>query len=216
MKFGNLFTITGSGFTAETSLLTDGFEAQLIEHSDDTAVFLSTGVKDQSEPDIEVFCADGLPTNYDIQVESSRQYLGYTFYKITPTIGYTGGTLLTIWTTGIGTDTDVSQASLAYYDDPNAAWVDFCFDFEWDSSGRLTCRHDGSTYPETAERMTITNYANTGHRLWCDNGETETGYDDNCFYHAAEKGVSINSVTISGSPANIMELDITIFSDLNF
>ena len=69
MKFGNLFTITGSGFTAETSLLTDGFEAQLIEHSDDTAVFLSTGVKDQSEPDIEVFCADGLPTNYDTQVE---------------------------------------------------------------------------------------------------------------------------------------------------
>ena len=64
--------------------------------------------------------------------------------------------------------------------------------------------------------MTITNYANTGHRLWCANEETETAYEDNCFYHAAEKGVSINSVTILGSPANIMELDITIFSDLNF
>ena len=61
--------------------------------------------------------------------------------------------------------------------------------------------------------MTITNYANTGNRLWCDNGETETSYEDNCFYHAAEKGATINSATVSGNPLNAIDLDITI-SDL--
>ena len=63
--------------------------------------------------------------------------------------------------------------------------------------------------------MTITNYANTGHRLYCANQSTETSYNDYCFYHASEKGVTINSATIAGNPANSIELELTL-SDLNF
>ena len=64
--------------------------------------------------------------------------------------------------------------------------------------------------------MSITNYANTGTRIWCDNQSTETSYNDYCFYHAAEKGVTINSATVSsGSPANTIFLELTL-SDLQF
>ena len=63
--------------------------------------------------------------------------------------------------------------------------------------------------------MSITNYANTGTRIWCDNQSTETSYNDYCFYHASEKGVTINSAAVVGSPANIIGLELTL-SDLNF
>lgn len=87
-----------------------------------------TRVHDSERPFVEVFCKDGLPVNYNTKVEQGNdQWLGYSFYKVTPSEGFTGGTLLTIHTTGIGKDTDISGAALAYHDGDD--YVDFCTNF---------------------------------------------------------------------------------------
>jgi hypothetical protein len=88
---------------------------------------LATRVFDEKYPSLELYCSDGLPINYNTQVESSNQRLGYGFHGISPTDGFTGGTLLTVHTRGFGKNTDVSGAALAYYD--GNEYEDFCTNF---------------------------------------------------------------------------------------
>ena len=123
-------------------MFSDGFAASLREVSEDgTQIkFLVTQVNDQATPSFKAFCGDGLPVGYDTNVEQSRQYLGHQFHGISPAIGFKGGTLITIYTSGIGKDTDISQAKLAYTDGSDR--IDFCFPLVWNEEGQLTCRHD--------------------------------------------------------------------------
>ena len=87
--------------------------------------------------------------------------------------------MITIYTTGIGKDTDISQASLAYTDGSDR--IDFCFNFEWNEDGQLTCRQGSTTYPsERLSGLSITNYKNNGDRLWCSNDD----WDSNCRFLA--------------------------------
>lgn len=144
---GNTITLTGTGFDDQVTLFSDGFAASLLEVSEDgTQIkFLVTQVNDQATPQFQAFCGDGLPVGYDTNVEQSRQYLGHQFHGISPVIGFKGGTLITIYTSGIGKDTDISQAKLAYT--VGSDRIDFCFPLVWNDEGQLTCRHDSSSYP---------------------------------------------------------------------
>jgi hypothetical protein len=57
--------------------------------------------------------------------------------------------------------------------------------------------------------MTISNYKGNGSRLWCGNASTDTGFNDNCRYFASQAGISIDSVSVTGSPANAMTLTLS-------
>jgi hypothetical protein len=154
-----------------------------------------------------MYCPDGLPVHYDTNVEAANLQFGYSFYKITPSVGFSGGTLLTIHTSGFGEGFDLSDFTLAYYvGTPD--WTDFCFDLEWFDidKGMMTCRHDSSIYPTSSARVALRHTWHTGSRFNCYNANS---IPDNCNYHADEKGISIDSVEISGSPANTMALSLT-------
>ena len=70
-EFGNVFTITGSGFNSETTFFTDGFKAEILDFEDDGSSirFLATRVFDEYSPSLELYCSDGLPVNYNTVIE---------------------------------------------------------------------------------------------------------------------------------------------------
>ena len=90
-QFGNLITITGLGLDNEISFYTDGHYTTRTDDQQDesTAQFFATRVGDPwlGGTDYEMYCSDGLPVHYDTKVEAAWIYFGYSFYKITPSVG---------------------------------------------------------------------------------------------------------------------------------
>ena len=71
-------------------------------------------------------------------------------------------------------------------------------------TGQMTCRQNSSIYPTVGAYVTMRHIWNTNDQFNCWN-PSDNSY---CYYHA-EKGISIDSVEIKGSPANIMALSVT-------
>ena len=204
-QFGNILTVTGLGLDTEISFYTNGHLATRVDDQQDetTAEFLVTRVTDIDGTDFEMYCPDGLPIHYDTNVEGAHLNFGYQFHKISPTSGFTGGTMLTVHTTGFGEAFTLSNLALAYHAGGDN-WIDFCFDFEWldINTGKMTCRHDASIYPTSASYITLRHTWHRNSRFNCWNNNDI----DNCHYHAAEKGISIDSANVKGSPTNIISV----------
>ena len=140
-----MVTITGSGFTHGARLFLEGSEAPILGHlvNPHSVSFLINEVSNRIVRDVEFYCADGLPKNYDSRIENYTLYMWYYISKIYPRIGSAGGTLLTFDVTNVGPDTDLSEtvAKFAYHDkNKRVQWFDFCKDFKLVSYGKVTCQ----------------------------------------------------------------------------
>ena len=95
----DLIAVTGSGFNANdnvgTELWIDGMKQGTISVSENVAAFKLTGVKSNSSSDIKFYTAEGSPSGTLSNVSFDAGLL-----SISPSVGSSGGTLITV--TGVG------------------------------------------------------------------------------------------------------------------
>ena len=94
-----MIAVTGSGFNANdnvgTELWIDGMKQETISVSENVAAFKLTGVKSNSSSDIKFYTAEGSPSGTLSNVSFDAGLL-----SISPSVGSSGGTLITV--TGVG------------------------------------------------------------------------------------------------------------------
>jgi hypothetical protein len=97
-------TVAGTGFpvgdVANTELWIEGIKQETVDVQATSATFEVTDVPSNFSSDIKFYTAEGLPTG-----EIAYQYFTPALVSVTPQIGSSGGTLLTVRGVGFGTAT---------------------------------------------------------------------------------------------------------------
>ena len=133
--------VEGNGFGNVASphdrMTVDGVAMTLLSLTDTEAKFATSGVLDFVSNDIQVIFAEGLPRGYNAAIEGQHLQLDQKSYKITPNSGAVGGTKITVSITAVGTESDLSEATVQAQ--ISGEWVDICDDITLVKYGTLSC-----------------------------------------------------------------------------
>lgn len=126
-------TISGTGFAGsndEVELLIDGLKQTTISVSSNELVFEIVDMLSSSSTDIELYLAEGVPAG--MENIAAGITLEPTFISLSPQVGSSGGSLVTVTVSGVGTTaTDVMLKNGS---------TDFCSEATVVSYGVITCQ----------------------------------------------------------------------------
>lgn len=126
-------TIDGHGFGTDTSaveLYVDGVKQTVLTCTDTQMTFTLGGALDENSNNVQIYLADGYPTGYGAVKSLS---VVPTLVSISPATGSSGGTLLTVTATGVGTNSTGINLVIA------SSGVEVCAEVNMTAYGTFTC-----------------------------------------------------------------------------